>query len=275
MELYKLLLLDIDGTIRDESYGIPDSLKEAVHLCQQNKCQVVICTGRSMGTIQDDVLSLKCDGYIAGGGNYIQYQDHILFQQTFDLNMTKNVVSFLKEQPVAFAIESQEKVYMNQLAKDILESMNQKKINHQNINKQFIQEKIIYENNIDLFDQQMIHKICLWSHPKIYQEVKSLLKDELELAQSDQYMDMYYYEIIPQGCHKGNAVIKLQHYLGISKEETICFGDGLNDIKMFQESGLAVAMKKSHPSLKAVSDAVCEDIFDDGIYKELKRRKVI
>ena len=64
--------------------------------------------------------------------------------------------------------------------------------------------------------------MLFWSHPKIYQEVKSLLKDELELAQSDQYMDMYYYEIIPQGCHgKGNAVIKLQHYLESQKRNNL------------------------------------------------------
>lgn len=66
--MYKLLILDIDGTLRDEVQGIPKSAKKAIHLCQRNYCNVVICTGRSMGTIQDDVLSLGVDGYIAGGG---------------------------------------------------------------------------------------------------------------------------------------------------------------------------------------------------------------
>ena len=60
--MYKLLLLDIDGTLRDEVRGIPESARQAIHLCQKNNCKVIICTGRSMGTIQNDVLSLGVDG---------------------------------------------------------------------------------------------------------------------------------------------------------------------------------------------------------------------
>ena len=58
-------------------------------------------------------------------------------------------------------------------------------------------------------------------------------------------------------------------------EITICFGDGQNDITMFQGSDIAVAMKNSHQQLKEMATSICEDIFDDGIYKELKRRNII
>ena len=150
--MYKLLILDIDGTLRDEVQGIPKSAKKAIHLCQRNYCNVVICTGRSMGTIQDDVLSLGVDGYIAGGGNYIIYHDKILYNQSFEQDLIKKVVHLLKNRNLAFSIESQKKVFMNQKAKEIFESMNQFKIKHSSTNKQFITEKIIYKNNIDEYE---------------------------------------------------------------------------------------------------------------------------
>ena len=150
--MYKLLILDIDGTLRDEVQGIPKSAKKAIHLCQRNYCNVVICTGRSMGTIQDDVLSLGVDGYIAGGGNYIIYHDKILYNQSFEQDLIKKVVHLLKNRNVDFSIESQKKVFMNQKAKEIFESMNQFKIKHSSTNKQFITEKIIYKNNIDEYE---------------------------------------------------------------------------------------------------------------------------
>ncbi len=53
---------------------------------------------------------------------------------------------------MAFSIESQKKVFMNQKAKEIFESMNQFKIKHSSTNKQFITEKIIYKNNIDEYE---------------------------------------------------------------------------------------------------------------------------
>ena len=46
----------------------------------------------------------------------------------------------------------EKKVFMNQKAKEIFESMNQFKIKHSSTNKQFITEKIIYKNNIDEYE---------------------------------------------------------------------------------------------------------------------------
>ncbi len=39
---------------------------------------------------------------------------------------------------------------------------------------------------------------------------------------------------------------------------------------MFQASDITIAMKNSHQQLKDIATSICEDIFDNGIYKELK-----
>lgn len=271
--MYKLLLLDIDGTLRDEVRGIPNSSRQAIHLCQKNNCKVIICTGRSMGTIQDDVLSLGVDGYIVGGGNCVIYQDKELFYQSFNQDLMKQVVELLKNKDVAFSIESSDKVFMNQKAKEIFDEMNKAKREHSSTTKQFVSEKIIYENNIDEYQDQKIHKICLWAEEEVYNEVKALLKESMQLTQNDS--EHQYYEIIQSDCDKGKAIKRLQNYLNITKDETISFGDGQNDIAMADVSCTVIAMKRSHPMLKEIATSICEDIFDDGIYKELKRREII
>lgn len=273
--MYRLLLLDIDGTLRDESLGIPHSARHAIALCRDAGCKVVICTGRSIGTIQDDVMALAVDGYIAGGGCYIEYEDELLCDRTFDHDSVSRAVEYLKQQNTAFTIESSKKVFMNKGAKAILEAMNQLKSTKKNINKQFVQEKIQYDDNINTYSTQKIHKICLWSSSDVFKGVKSILGHTMELAQADISGKKHYYEIIQKGCHKGQAIALLQKKLGISREETICFGDGQNDIAMFKASGTAIAMKKSHRGLKKVAAAICEDVSDHGIYKELKRRSVV
>ncbi|MEG0379988.1 MAG: HAD hydrolase family protein, partial [Eubacterium sp.] len=94
--MYRLLLLDIDGTLRDESLGVPDSAREAIGLCRAGGCKVVICTGRSIGTIQDDVLALAVDGYIAGGGCYMVYQNELLWDRSFGHERIWQTVEYLK-----------------------------------------------------------------------------------------------------------------------------------------------------------------------------------
>ena len=73
----------------------------------------------------------------------------------------------------------------------------------------------------------------------------------MQLAQSD--ADHQYYEIIQKDCDKGKAIQRLQERLSIKQEETICFGDGQNDIVMSQVADIVVAMKRSHQMLKNVT----------------------
>ncbi|MEG0377669.1 MAG: HAD-IIB family hydrolase, partial [Eubacterium sp.] len=126
---------------------------------------------------------------------------------------------------------------MNRKAKIILDAMNRRKSVDENINKQFFQEKIQYEDNIKSYNTQKIHKICLWSGRDVFKGVQEILGDTMELAQADTGGNRHYYEIIQKGCNKGKAIEVLQDRLGISRAETLCFGDGQNDIAMFEASG--------------------------------------
>lgn len=271
-KMHKLILLDIDGTLRDEQKGIPCSARKAVLRAQQLGCKVVVCTGRSKGTITDDVLSLKIDGYISGGGCHIDFHNKLIYDAAFEDDLIQKILKLLSSEDVAFTLESKQRVFMNEKARKILDNMNMEKAKKvKNIQKQLIQEKIVYTDNIKEFQHEPIHKVCVWSSEGVLAKVQKILKDSMQIAQSEDD----YYEIIQYDCHKGEAVRKLQEYLQLSKGETICFGDGQNDIEMFHASGVGVAMANSHPKLKNIADSICEDAWNHGIYNELKRRKII
>ena len=59
-------------------------------------------------------------------------------------------------------------------------------------------------------------------------------------------------DIMPKGVNKGVGVRMLQKHLGITREETMAFGDFMNDLEMLQEAGYSVAMKNALPQIKAV-----------------------
>ena len=60
--------------------------------------------------------------------------------------------------------------------------------------------------------------------------------------------------------------------LGITKEETMAFGDYLNDYEMLQESGLSYAMKNSHPDLLKVARFVTEyDNNNNGVVETIRK----
>ena len=65
-----------------------------------------------------------------------------------------------------------------------------------------------------------------------------------------------YLEVLPPGVSKGAALSVVEEHTGISPDQVIAFGDGLNDIGLLQSSGLGVAMENAHPRLRACADLV-------------------
>ena len=69
----KILFFDIDGTLISESSGeIPESTKTALKRAQENGHITIINTGRTRALIEPRLQDMGFDGYICGGGNYIE-----------------------------------------------------------------------------------------------------------------------------------------------------------------------------------------------------------
>ena len=68
---------------------------------------------------------------------------------------------------------------------------------------------------------------------------------------------------------KESGMNALMKKWGIEKEETMAFGDALNDLSMLREAGIGVAMGNSEPALKEAADYVAGDIDSDGLYLAL------
>ena len=78
-------------------------------------------------------------------------------------------------------------------------------------------------------------------------------------------------EINSHDADKGRALRELAAKLGLSREQTMAFGDGLNDLKMIEAAGVGVAMANGHPKVKAAADVIAEDCNADGVAKVIEQ----
>ncbi len=65
---------------------------------------------------------------------------------------------------------------------------------------------------------------------------------------------------------KGNGIKQIMDFYKIPKEKTIAIGDGHNDIELFQETNIKVAMGNSHPELLKYANYITKDIKEHGVY---------
>lgn len=77
-------------------------------------------------------------------------------------------------------------------------------------------------------------------------------------------------EITPYGIDKGTSLISQCKRWGIPVENSIAFGDGMNDITMLQAAGIGIAMGNARDEVKAAANKICGRIEDDGLYDCVK-----
>ena len=82
-------------------------------------------------------------------------------------------------------------------------------------------------------------------------------------------------EIIPRGIDKGRGMELVCRYYDAGLQDTIAFGDSMNDLEMMQAAGISVAMGNACQTLKDMADTVCEEVWKDGIYHEFCRLGLI
>lgn len=281
--MQEIIFLDLDGTLRDEAYGIPDSALQALTRCRSRGVRVFLCTGRSIGTIPEDAAALTWDGVIAGNGCYITLGGTVLKNAGFRPSRVQSALELLRGQAdTAFAFETPQTVYMNAEAGTILARMTDEKWRvltpAQRLGMRHA-EKISYRDNLQTFSPaaHKTGKLCLWAEEAVCTRVWEILAQEPPKLCQDVALGggRRYWEMIRADCDKGNAVRQVCRHLGIPLGRALAFGDGRNDIDMFRAAGTAVAMADGDEKLKTYAHTVCESPLENGIYLELSRRKII
>lgn len=283
--MVRAVFLDIDGTLRDEGTGVPPSAVKAIGMCREKGVLVMICTGRNLASIQPDVRRIEVDGIIAGGGCLIQEGRLIRKNVFFQKKETVRMISVLSGMDLPFALESQEKIFMNRRAADWLGRDFEEKLKGLGAEaraRRRAENEICYSDNLGAYNQEedKIHKLCLWCPPKLYSRLYARVQDFGDVAQQTQVRrtglaGWQYLEVLPRGCSKGAAIREWCHAVRIDLRDTMSFGDGKNDIDMVRTTGVGVAMADGDEELKRYAGAVCEPAAQDGIYRELIRQRVI
>ena len=78
-------------------------------------------------------------------------------------------------------------------------------------------------------------------------------------------------EIISRRFDKGTGVLKVCEHLGIPLEDSVGFGDSMNDKEMLEVTGLSVCMENGSEEMKKIADVICPSVTEDGIKKAFEK----
>lgn len=257
----KAVFFDIDGTLLSHStYSVPESTKKALRLLKEKGIRTFIATGRHISEMKElPIQDLDFDGYITLNGQYCFNEKEVIYALPINQEDVDHIIEYVdkKHMPCIF-VEDQE-MYIN-FNNEVVETV----------------QKAI---STDLPMIGDIHRG--YSHP-IYQVIpydisEKTTKEILDLMPHCKATCWHplAMDIIPSEGGKQNGIHQVLEYYCIKQEETMSFGDGHNDIDMFDYTNISVAMGNANDEVKKAAQYVTDDIDDDGIYNALKHFNVI
>ncbi len=120
---------------------------------------------------------------------------------------------------------------------------------------------------ISEYDGRPIYKIVFMCSKteQLSPAIEKLNRDFYFLVQDMAAANCINGELINRKFDKGTGVRRVAEVLGIPLEDTIGFGDSMNDAEMIETVGIGVCMENGSPALKKMSDLVCPGVEDDGL----------
>lgn len=272
----KIVFFDIDGTLVGASRTVTSNNKKAIQQLRQNGHLAFLCTGRSPVSIDQDILDIGFDGVVALAGGVIKVGNDYVFENFINQYILSEVMLLFTNHHVLFSLEGKDAIYQSPGIMNFFETINKIRFKDNLELTRAFEDRVKNENRKTLkeFDinTHKIMKVCFIAHKKEdFYKCEQFLKEFFNIVVfSDEKEEYINGEIILKHCTKGDAVKFVSEYYHCSLENTMAYGDSMNDYEMLNVAKISVVSELSSDYLKNIADSIFEEPDHDGIYKSLK-----
>ncbi|MDE7060245.1 MAG: Cof-type HAD-IIB family hydrolase [Lachnospiraceae bacterium] len=263
---YKMLVLDIDGTLTNSKKEITSATRQALCTIQKHGVRVAIASGRpTPGTrMAANALSLAEFNNFVLSFNGAKITNcgtgEIIFEQILPNNLIPEIYRAAVGYGIGLISYEGEEVIAATPIDPYMEL-------EARINGIAIRRVKDFPNYINF----PVNKCLMTGAPEYLAEVERRLQKQFGQSLSIYRSEPYFLELMPPGVDKAKSLEKLLAALSLTREETVCCGDGFNDLSMIEYAGLGVAMKNAQKSVRERADYITATNDEDGIVQVIEK----
>lgn len=253
----KFIFFDIDGTLLDHDKRLPESTLDAVTRLKKAGHHVAISTGRGPFMFKKLREELEIHSYVSYNGQYVVREGEVIYENPLKVDALEQLIEATENTDYPLVFLSEEDMKAN--VEDhpfIHESLKSLHLSHPECRPDYFQEKHIYQALL----------FC-----KEGEEEQFNISEEIKFVRWHQLST----DVVPKKGSKAEGIKKIMDMLGVSRQDVVAFGDGLNDIEMISFAGTGVAMGNAVSHVKKVADFVTKPVDEDGIFYAAKQLQLI
>lgn len=244
--MIKLVVSDMDGTLLDDHKKLPLDFFEVLEQLQRNDILFCVASGRQYYTLLEEFFEVRDSiVFCAENGTYVVYKNNVIHLDTMKKTDALQLIEVGRKIENAFLVlcctngayvENTDLMFLNEVKKyykklEIVDDLT--KVDHE----------ILKVTLCDFGDSE---KNSFTYYTDFEKDFKVAISGKIWL------------DITNLSANKGLAIKKLQNDFNISFNETLVFGDFLNDLEMMQTAKFSYAMKNSHPEILEAASFVTE-----------------
>ena len=253
---YKIIAIDVDGTLVDDNGDMPLENIEALRNAYDKGVIVTLCTGRPIQAAQPimDSIGLDMPFITYNGAMVVSAKTHdILFEQSMSLEDVLRVYKLGKEYDTTMIVWSRNRLYVNR--------MDERSISY---GKQAQTEPELV-TDINKLAIEGVTKILWYDEVDIINGFVKTVGNHVGEGVNFHTSKPFFLEFVDVKSSKGLALEKLGEHLGVERDSIIAIGDGYNDLSMIEYAGMGIAMENAPDDIKEKADFVTLSNNENGV----------
>lgn len=273
--MYKLIFIDLDGTLLNDAKEISEeNIKWLNRAYKEKGIITIITTGRELGLVKNLYKKYNCSF-----GDYVIASDGAIIKNIKTGEYINKEILNLDE------VKKLREIYLNEDLDFIMIYGEENEYMERKEQKNKVQKEQIYVDNIIKLlekNKDIDATLCIMGgeEEKLNNAIEEVKKINTldntpicEYIRKGNGIDIreYYFDVMKNGVNKKNAVKKVIDKFGANHDEIIVIGDGGNDLPMFEYAKLKIAMENGSDSLKQKADYITDTNNNDGVAKAIKK----
>ena len=263
---YRMIVLDLDGTLTNSQKVITPATRKALMEAQDRGVRVVLASGRPTYGVMPLARQLylpEYGGFILSynGGKIIRCKTkEVMFERGIPVGKNQTIIRMAMEHGVDILTYEGDSVITNN--KNCAYALKEAAVN-----RLPLVEKEDFCSYVDF----PVTKFIMLADGEILAGVEEKVREALGEAFSVYRSEPYFLEIMAENVDKAKSLERLLEKTGISREEMMACGDGYNDLSMIRFAGLGVAMANAVDEVKEAADTITLSNDEDGVCAAIDR----
>ena len=286
--MYKLVAIDIDGTLLNSSGELSNNTINTINKITQKGIKVVLTSGRISDSVKGIASMLQADHYIIcdNGATIIDInKSDIAYARYLYKSTVIKIIDYCIKNNIYYMVFTNKEIIVKDL-KHMAYAFYRQRHHLKDEASGMAEIHFAGMDYIKKVEEPFTRIIVCDEDRAIYNSIISSLKtfEDISLmvsphiskkyfkdGQNDVFLSYSYAEILAKGTNKWTAILNLINYYDIKPSEVMAIGDNFNDIEMIKNAGLGVAMNNGSPVAKEVAQVIAPSNNDDGVAKVLER----